>query len=227
MASDGMLNDITTVSITVTDENDNCPSFTNTTYSAAILSTASIATQVVSLSITDNDLTDNFQATITNGNTKAFFDIEAHTVVVAADLSGVGFATFTLTIKLMDAEQPDCSDMATVTIVILTENVTFQFNASENEPPGTVVGQLIDDPSFPDATYDITDPIWPTPPFTIDNRSTITITDAAPLIGGEQFKLTVAMTVTIGGYKVTVIIKVCIYVIDIPHIDLNGDGVSF
>ena len=222
MASDGMLTDTANVSITITDENDTCPVFDNTSYSTAILSSTGLDTVVVSLVISDDDLTAIFLVTITSGNTGGLFGIMGNDIVVAADLSGIGFTTFTLTVTLTDPAQPSCSDTATVTIVILTENSTFHFNVTEKQPPGTVVGQLIDDPSFPDATYIITDPLLA--PFAIDIRSTITTTEV--LIGGLHFKLTVTIIIRIGPYKFTVTVKVCIYVIFIVVVDLNGDGVS-
>ena len=207
MASDGMLNDTTKVSITVTEENDTCPAFDDTPYLATIPSTTVVGTVVVSLVIVDDDLTANFQVSITSGNTGELFGIMDHNVVVAATLSGSEFTTFTLTVTLTDSHQPTCPNVtATVTIVVFSSTVEFQFSVNEEQPPGTEVGQMIDDPSFHNIRYDITDP--PSAPFSINHLSVINTT--AVLDREDMLQHTLTVVFTINAHQVTATVQITV-----------------
>jgi hypothetical protein len=194
MASDGMLNDTTTVSIFVTDENDNCPAFGNTSYSTTILSTTAIGSEVVSLVIHDDDLTDNFQAAITSGNSNGLFGIVNHTIVVVTSLSDSNFATIKMTVTLTDSDQHECTGVnATVTIVVLSTLAQFQFSVEEEQPTGTEVGQLITDPSFHNIEYDISGA--DSAPFSINHLSVISTTAVLDRENIPQHTLTIVFTI--------------------------------
>lgn len=210
-ASDGNFDVDVPVAVTVTDVNDNCPAFSTKSYSKTISSAVGVNSIVVSLLVTDEDANSVYEVAIIAGNGDGLFQVTSGDgdVTVATDLSGFTFTSHSLTVLLSDPSltSQNCSDTATVAVVIFSTDLQAEFSVSEDEVIGTNVGQIITDPAFPDTAYNIIHPTGA--PFSIDGRSNITTTEMLDredvpvymlvvqfLVGSQTLNVTVRIEVT-------------------------------
>ena len=206
-ANDGNFTASTSVSIAVTDENDNCPTFSDgTTHTKTIPSTTAVSSNVITLAISDADTSTVFQLAITSGNDDGLFGISENNVIVASSLSSSQFTSHTLNVALTDSTLPTCSQVATVTIVILSPNSVFDFTVDEEQNSGTPVGKIITDPDFPQTTYTITDPL--SAPFAIDTSSQITTTAVLDRETKDEYTLTITFSIQSSPVTITVTVTV-------------------
>ena len=206
-ANDGNFTASTSVSIAVTDENDNCPTFSDgTTHTKTIPSTTAVNSIVITLAVSDADTSTVFQLAITSGNNDGLFGISENNVTVASTLSSSQFTSHTLNVALTDSTLSTCSQLATVTIVILSPSSAFDFAVNEGQNSGTTVGEIISDPGFPQTTYTITNP--PSAPFAIDTSSQITTTAVLDRETTDEYTLTITFSIQSSPVTITVTITV-------------------
>ena len=129
------LSSTATVSITITDINDNSPIFEDAPYTATVLENSTVLTPVYTVSASDADSGNNQIITfgIFAGNEDGHFSIVSSvgTVQVADKLSFLGQSSYVLTISATDGGQPGRVTHTTLTITIQdTNNHLPQFNAS-------------------------------------------------------------------------------------------------
>ncbi len=127
-----------TVAITVSDINDQTPTFNPTSYSALVREDVPESTEVLTVFAFDNDEPGNpnseIRYSITEGNTNSHFNIDEMSGVITV-ISGLDFETitsYTLTILAVDQGSPSREGSATA--VITVTNV--------NDVPPTVQGSV-------------------------------------------------------------------------------------
>ncbi|XP_043918442.1 protocadherin Fat 1 [Protopterus annectens] len=148
------LSDVATVSINVTDINDNTPVFSQDMYAAVVGEDAALGQPVITVMAEDADGPSNshIHYSVVNGNQGDAFTIDAvkGDVKVAKHLDREKISGYTLTIQAADSGNPPRSNTTTVNIDVSDINdnpPTFsQANYSviiqENKPVGTSVLHL-------------------------------------------------------------------------------------
>lgn len=117
------------VLISLSDINDNTPTFSQISYNEQIKETASINTQVADVRATDRDSGSNGQLTysITSGNERGFFVIEQGIIKISKNLdieSQNHSADFTYRLKVLVTDQgmPALNNSVTVTVLVKQVN---------------------------------------------------------------------------------------------------------
>ncbi|KAL3853661.1 hypothetical protein ACJMK2_017186 [Sinanodonta woodiana] len=133
----------TTVTISVTDINDNKPTCTTSVISTSISETANVADLVTTLTCSDRDVGNSISYSITSGNTGSAFRIDAATGAIAVN-GALNYDSLTQTYSLV-VEVTDGTNTLTVPVAISLTPVneftpTFSNSPSltvaENESPG-------------------------------------------------------------------------------------------
>lgn len=157
------------VSISITDINDNPPTFNPDMYSAVLREDVSINTTIFTVFAFDNDEpgTPNSDIVyiITLGNTGSVFSIdqESGEVIVDGILDFESDPSYQLTIIAADKGSPELSDTATATITVLNVNElppvlsgNQTINITESEPVGSSVADFdAEDPDQMNITFAI------------------------------------------------------------------------
>lgn len=183
-----------TVHITVEDENDNYPQFSEKRYTVKVPENVAVNTKVVQVEATDKDEGNNAKVhySIISGNVKGQFYIHSPTGVIDVinPLDYEMIREYNLRIKAQDGGRPpliNSTGMVVVQVVDVNDNAPmfvstpFQASVWESEPIGYSVIhiQAIDSDSGENArlTYRLTD-TPPGFPFTINNSTGwITVSD--------------------------------------------------
>ncbi|XP_061078966.1 protocadherin Fat 4-like [Conger conger] len=144
---------VTYITVTVTDVNDNAPEFSQGVYSRDILvKDAAVGDLVLTLSATDRDagVNANITYSFSAGSPLLSLDSKTGDITLTSDLSGVTKDTvLEVTAVAQDQGEPQRSSTAMVEVslftVSLTPGVDFQspaynFSVAENEPAGAAVG---------------------------------------------------------------------------------------
>jgi len=120
------MSDVTNVSITVNDVNDNAPVFQATPYTASIAEDAGTSTSVATVSATDDDSGVNSQLSfsITGGNTGNVFQIDGNTgeITTIGALDRETTSSYNLEVTATDGGTPVLSQTSTVAVTITDIN---------------------------------------------------------------------------------------------------------
>ncbi|XP_070559235.1 protocadherin Fat 4-like isoform X2 [Ptychodera flava] len=148
-----------TLTITITDVNDNSPVIDPPTYTKNLPEDAVIGTSVLVVEGTDDDLKENARLTytLTSGNELGHFFIDPVTglITVVDVLDRESLVSYTMTVTVTDNGNPALDASAPVTIDLSDVNdnvpaftqITYQFDVVENSAAGTLVGAVqADDP---------------------------------------------------------------------------------
>ncbi|MBC6426761.1 MAG: cadherin domain-containing protein, partial [Ekhidna sp.] len=111
-----------TVTVNVNDVNET-PMFANATYIQNVAENAAVDAEVVTVSATDEDDTDEPTYEISTGNTNDDFKINENTgvIAVAKALTGKGGNTYTLTVTARDDESPTPLTATTTVTINVTD----------------------------------------------------------------------------------------------------------
>ncbi|XP_035262154.1 cadherin EGF LAG seven-pass G-type receptor 2-like [Anguilla anguilla] len=140
---------VTHITVTITDVNDNDPEFSQTTYSRDILvKDAKEGDLVLTLSATDRDAGNNSRITYSfpAGSPLLKLNSETGEITVTSDLLEITKdTTLKLTALAQDHGEPQRTSTATVLVYLFRPGVDFEssvynFIVAENEPKGTRVG---------------------------------------------------------------------------------------
>ena len=148
--------DVITVTVTLTDVNDNPPVFTQNTYSQAIAEDHAGTTSVLTVAANDADSTTNADITyaIISGDGVGKFTIDGASGEIATVMSpGLDFETktsFTLHVSATDSGTPALSSACTVLITLTDVNdndpvfdqVTLTASVAENQAAGVSLAQV-------------------------------------------------------------------------------------
>ncbi|KAG5855650.1 hypothetical protein ANANG_G00051360 [Anguilla anguilla] len=140
---------VTHITVTITDVNDNDPEFSQTTYSRDILvKDAKEGDLVLTLSATDRDAGNNSLITYSfpAGSPLLKLNSETGEITVTSDLLEITKdTTLKLTALAQDHGEPQRTSTATVLVYLFRPGMDFEssaynFTVAENEPKGTRVG---------------------------------------------------------------------------------------
>ena len=143
------------VYLTITDINDDIPTFTKYTYAADILENTQVGSCVLTLQARDDDEGRSGLITyeIVGGNNKQGFHINNATgkITVASNLDHEVQSLFVLNLSASDNGEPRLSSWTIVSVRILDANdnipafqrLNYSFTVVENTPLGTIIGQTI------------------------------------------------------------------------------------
>lgn len=143
------------VDLTITDLNDNIPTFTKYTYKANILENTQLGSYVLTLQARDDDEDRNGSIAyeIVGGNNRRGFHINNATgkITVASNLDHEVQSLFVLNVTASDNGESRLSSWTIVSVHILDANdnipafqkLNYSFTVVENSPLGTVIGQTI------------------------------------------------------------------------------------
>ena len=157
------------VSITITDINDNPPTFNPDMYSATLREDVSNNTNIFTVFAFDNDEpgtpNSDIVYSITLGNTGSVFSIDQDSgaVVVEGTLDFESEPSYQLTILAADKGSPELRDTAMATITVLNVNElpptlsgNQTINITESEPVGSSVADFdAEDPDRMNVTFEI------------------------------------------------------------------------
>ncbi|XP_046363172.1 protocadherin-9-like [Haliotis rufescens] len=141
------------MSLEVTDVNDNPPVFTNNTYYANITENNRVGAVVTRIMATDRDTGQNaLMLYFMSLESDSMFRIDHQTGDITADavFDRETLSQMTFTVKAVDEGETSMSGTATVIVTVLDQNdnqpyldpSNLVFNVSEDRPTGTKVGQL-------------------------------------------------------------------------------------
>ena len=178
----------TTVTIHLTDINDNIPVFSRTSYAQSVSESAPVNTSVLMVSAVDMDDGVNGRIVYTlNGSESFDIGSESGVIRTLALLDHETRSQYLLTVVATDQGQPSLSQSAQVVITLEDVNdhtpVFQQSSYSSSISEGTPVGQLVDTVmAFDDDTGSnaaVTFSILEAVPFSIDRQSGAVITSAS------------------------------------------------
>lgn len=143
----------TTLSITVTDVNDNTPTFTDSSYEVSLNRFSPIETHMLSVAAVDIDVGDNavVEYQISQEHEEYFqIDSKAGHIFTFSDLTAVG-NYIEIAVIAKDRGIPSLSASATVSIEfhppLFTETEDFSFDVSEYASPNTFIGAVGSSPT--------------------------------------------------------------------------------
>ena len=150
--TDGVWEDITMVTVNVSDSNDHPPVFDEMTYNLTLVEGLPVGSNVLNVSAVDNDSGANAAiAYHLEGSNSEHFSISSDGMITTAIvLDADSVPTYTLTVVAMDMGVMAMVGQATIHISILNinDNVpefvskVFVFNATEELPPPQDIGQV-------------------------------------------------------------------------------------
>ena len=140
----GTTNEARQVLITILDNNDNPPVFTQDVYNVQVLDTSKINMQILQLEATDVDGPNDFKFTIVDGNELEQFTVDLMNgkVRVASDLKGA--SNTTLNVSVSSNQNQDRSYAAIHIIIVhsassIFEKAQYMVTVDENSPPATLL----------------------------------------------------------------------------------------
>ena len=155
VAEDGgnpLMQSSVSVSITVTDTNDNAPIFSQASYVANVTENAPVGTSVSSVEASDDDAAENAVVEYSLANPSNFFNIDPSTgeVFTVGSIDREERELYQLDIIATDNGQPPMSSQVSLTIAVLDvndnepvfESDIYDFRVFENEA-SSVVGMLV------------------------------------------------------------------------------------
>jgi hypothetical protein len=210
LSDNGGLNDIATVTVNVTDQND-APQFNGEPFAFTLAENSANATVVGSVPATDADAGQTLSYAIAAGNTGTAFAIDAAGQITVANAAAVDFEanpSFTLTVTATDDGAPTMSDTTSVAIALTDVNeapvaTDGAFAVAENAGVGTSVGTVVatdpdlDPPNPPSANATLTFAISGGNVgnvFAIDANTGEITTAAAPVLANSPYVLVVTAT---------------------------------
>ncbi|XP_012943596.1 protocadherin Fat 4 [Aplysia californica] len=140
-----------TVTVTVTDVNDNSPTFSPAVYTVDVIETASFGPTVVLKQVTVQDGDDGANAattvSITSGNGEGKFSMSGNDLILSAALDYETTQSFSLVLEVSDGGSPPLKNAAQVTVNVLADNEqaplmsdsTFSTSIAEDTAVGTLV----------------------------------------------------------------------------------------
>ncbi|XP_063726758.1 protocadherin Fat 4-like isoform X3 [Symsagittifera roscoffensis] len=145
------------VTITITDENDNPPTFNPKRYTTKIPETASAGTVVTALSVTDADQGPNKEIasmTITSGDPSGLFAVSQDfniELIGSLDYDSSPLLNYTLIVEATDGGDSALIGTATVYVEVIPVNeaapqfsmTSYSFTMSEDEEVGYFVGAVV------------------------------------------------------------------------------------
>ena len=146
----------TTVSVVVTDINDNIPMFSHSSYTRAISSDAIIGTVALKVSATDNDIHENSDISYSLYPNNTGFGINTDGSIVTQYNQLRENNTYNFHVVATDKGiNPQLSSSALVRITVYDDQNNFPFNGSsyqfgieENSTLGSTVGSIYTSPNF-------------------------------------------------------------------------------
>ena len=128
----------TTVSITISDANDNFPVFVPASYSTSVQEDTATNAQIITLTVNDDDDGVNGQSTlsIVSGNTDTTFSISGKTIVLAKSLDYETVPKYTLVVKATDGGTPALTADTVVIVSVINKN--------EYTPDFSITGNVVD-----------------------------------------------------------------------------------
>ncbi|XP_021371826.1 cadherin-23-like isoform X5 [Mizuhopecten yessoensis] len=142
-----------TVTLSVTDVNDNTPACPSSSYTFTVVETASSGTTVTTLVCTDGD-SDTLAYTISSGNADACFSLGSATGVLTTACTldyDTGSQSYSLAVEVSDGT---LSSTATIDVVLSAENdnnPSFASNPTVSLAEGTSVGTAVTTYTAPDS----------------------------------------------------------------------------
>ena len=170
IASDrGGLEGLTRLVVTILDENDNHPVFSNNSYHGFIRENSSVGTDILHVLATDRDDSQNGQIfyALFGGNQKFAVENNTGMVYTTAVLDREQQSLYNLTIQARDMGVPSLATNVTALVMVTDVNDNppefaqdlFQINISESAPVGSLVVQIMavdrDEGSNANLTYEI------------------------------------------------------------------------
>ena len=146
----------TTVSVIVTDINDNNPMFSHSSYTRAIGTDTNIGTLVLKVSATDNDINENsdISYSLYPNNTGFGINMDGSIVTRYNQLESDSHNFYVVATD--KGINPQLSSSALVRITVFDDQTNFPFNSSSNqfsvEENSTTVGSIYASPNF---TYEL------------------------------------------------------------------------
>ncbi|KAL3852704.1 hypothetical protein ACJMK2_016322, partial [Sinanodonta woodiana] len=143
-----------TLTIIITDVNDNAPTCESSLYIEQLIENVNIGTNVTKIECSDNDIGYSNGAmsyTIAFGNTQSIFAVSSTgQVATASFVDREMYESFQLIIKISDSGTPSFTTTVTVSVIVQDKNEyspTFDhgdlvYNIPENTPVGTFVGKV-------------------------------------------------------------------------------------
>ena len=140
------------VTVIVTDINDNVPQFINLLSSVPISEYSSIGQSILTVSVKDDDLGDNAKHTvaISGGNIGGTFVLNGNILQLAKTVDYESISRYSLTLTATETRPPFEKAVGIVTILVGNENdnkpifhpSSYNIQLSERAQPGTVVTRL-------------------------------------------------------------------------------------
>ena len=114
----------TTITVTITDVNDNYPVFVPAAFGVSVLEGAAIGATLLRMTVTDDDAGTNgqHQLAIVDGNNGTAFSINGDDLLVAASLNHETQPQYVLTVQSVDLGSPVLVANATVVVNVLSQN---------------------------------------------------------------------------------------------------------
>ncbi|KAK2185389.1 hypothetical protein NP493_238g00006 [Ridgeia piscesae] len=118
-----------TLTVSVTNVNDNTPTFSQSVYEASVAESQAIGTSVAQLAATDGDVTSSLSYAIASGNVPDRFQFSGSTAglletsaLIKPDAPDSDPASYTLTVTVVDGGSPELTGTATVYVTVTTSN---------------------------------------------------------------------------------------------------------
>ena len=146
---------LTTVSVVITDINDNTPMFSHSSYTRAISNDVTIGTLILKVSATDNDVNRNGDISYSlYPNTTAFgINTDGSIVTRYTKLESDSFDFYVVATD--KGVNPQLSSSVLVTITVFDDissspfnSSSYQFSVEENSIIGSTVGSIVTTPTF-------------------------------------------------------------------------------
>lgn len=145
----------TTVSIIVTDINDNMPMFSHNTYTRAIGSNATIGTSILTVTATDSDINENGDISYSLHPNNTGFGINTNGSIVTR-YTELESGSYNLYIVATDnGINQQLSSSTQVRVTVFNQTKSFPFNSSsyyfsveENSTIGSIIGSMFTSPNF-------------------------------------------------------------------------------
>ncbi|XP_055958239.1 protocadherin Fat 4 [Patella vulgata] len=114
----------TTLTITVTDINDNSPKFNPDSYSASVIESATVGATILAVTSTDDDSGVNKNAvySITSGNANGDFNFVNNELVLAKTLDFETVTNYNLVVQVVDQGIPALTDTTVISIAVQPVN---------------------------------------------------------------------------------------------------------
>ncbi|KAK2158072.1 hypothetical protein LSH36_178g06015 [Paralvinella palmiformis] len=139
----------TAVIVTITDVNDNYPTFVPAVYGLSVLEGATIGSTIVTLTVTDDDDGTNalYDLAVVSGDSGGDFSLSGDDILVAGALDHELGPQYDIRIRVSDRGTPSLSSTAHVIINVLSQNeytpvfdsTTTSVVLAEDTPVGTLI----------------------------------------------------------------------------------------